>query len=373
MRFLILDTSYPAFLSCLYAENPGLDEKPFDEQLRVHTEACFGQAGFCVSNLRVLGQEAYDIPVNNEFMQKRWAREHGLKVSPDWRWEFRLRRGIVPWVSRNQLNRGFYEILAEQIRHYKPDVIVNMAMDGINTCFLQEIKRYTRLLVGQIASPVPQGETWNTYDLVISSLPNFVEYFRSLGIHSEFNRLAFEPSVLRHVQTREKKFLASFIGSFTGAHSKRDELLEYLCSNLPINVWGIGIDRLPEDSRIRARYRGTAWGTHMFRILAASKIVVNHHIDIAQSYANNMRLFEATGTGALLITDSKDNLHEMFEPGKEVIAYRNPEECGELIQYYLEHDGEREAIAASGQRRTLESHTYLQRMKDLLRIVHKFL
>ena len=47
MRFLILDTDYPAFLDWLYAENPALHEKPFDEQLRVHTEACFGQVGFC--------------------------------------------------------------------------------------------------------------------------------------------------------------------------------------------------------------------------------------------------------------------------------------------------------------------------------------
>ena len=373
MRFLVLDTAYPAFLSWLYAQHPGLDEKPFDEQLRVYTDACYGQAGFCTSNLRVLGQEAYHIPVNSELSQRQWAREHGLKMSPGWRWEFRLRRGIVPWASRNQLNRWFYEILAEQIRHYKPDVIVNLAMDGINTGFLQETKRYTRLLVGQIAAPLPQGETWSTYDLVISSLPNFVEYFRSLGIHSEFNCLAFEPSVLRHLQTQEKKFLVSFVGSFTGAHSKRDQLLTYLCSNLPINVWGTGIERLPQDSPIRGRYLGTAWGTDMFKILAASKIVVNHHIDIAQSYANNMRLFEATGTGALLITDSKDNLPAMFEPAKEVIAYRNPEECGELIRYYLEHNGERETIAASGQRRTLESHTYLHRMQDLVRIVHKFL
>ena len=80
MRFLILDTDYPAFLDWLYAENPALHEKPFDEQLRVHTDACFGQAGFCASNLRALGHEANDIHVNNEFIQKQWAREHGLKV-----------------------------------------------------------------------------------------------------------------------------------------------------------------------------------------------------------------------------------------------------------------------------------------------------
>ena len=46
---------------------------------------------------------------------------------------------------------------------------------------------------------------------------------------------------------------------------------------------------------------------------------------MAKSYANNMRLYEATGVGALLVTDWKENLGEMFEPGKEVVAYRSPE------------------------------------------------
>ena len=369
MRFLILDTDYPAFLDWLYAENPALHEKPFDEQLRVHTEACFGQVGFCASNLRALGHEAQDLHVNNEYMQKQWGREHGLKVSSDERWEFRLRRRIVPWVSRIRLRRWFYEILAAQIRHYNPDVLLNLAMDGIDSCFLQGMKPYTRLLVGQIAAPIPQGENWGIYDLVISSLPNFVEYFRSLGIQSEFNRLSFEPTVLRHLQSQKKNILVSFVGSFTSAHSKRDQLLEHLCSNLPMNIWGNGVERLPLESPIRARYLGTAWGTRMFRILAASKVVVNYHIDIAQFYANNMRLFEATGSGALLVTDWKINLHEMFKPGKEVIAYRTPEECAELIRYYLEHEEERDEIARAGQQRVLKEHTTYQRMQELVDIV----
>ena len=77
--------------------------------------------------------------------------------------------------------------------------------------------------------------------------------------------------------------------------------------------------------------------------------------------------------GTLLITDCKENLHEMFEPGKEVVAYRSPEECAELIEYTLEHDEERETIACTGQQRTLREHTYYQRMQELVKIVSKYL
>ena len=72
----------------------------------------------------------------------------------------------------------------------------------------------------------------------------------------------------------------------------------------------------------------------MFSLLHRSKLTLNKHIDVSENYANNMRLFEATGTGACLITDWKDNLADLFEPQKEVVAYRSSEECLDLIAYY---------------------------------------
>ena len=103
----------------------------------------------------------------------------------------------------------------------------------------------------------------------------------------------------------------------------------------------------------------------MYQILHNSKVTLNHHGDV-EPYANNNRLYEATGVGTLLVTDWKENLHEMFEPGKEIVAYRDSDECIELIKYYLEHDDERRAIARAGQERTLKEHTCYHRMQELL-------
>jgi spore maturation protein CgeB len=73
-----------------------------------------------------------------------------------------------------------------------------------------------------------------------------------------------------------------------------------------------------------------------------------------------------------LITDSKKDLHEIFNPGKEVVAYRTPEECVELIQYYLDHEDEGQAIARAGQERTIHEHTCYERTRELLDIVRKY-
>ncbi len=159
----------------------------------------------------------------------------------------------------------------------------------------------------------------------------------------------------------------SFVGSFFSVHRSRTKLLEHLARQVDLKVWGPSIG---ENSPLRQIYQGQAWGTDMYRILRQSKIVVNHHGDVPP-YANNMRLFEATGMGALLITDWKENLRELFEPEVEVVPFRTDEECANRVRYYLEHDGEREAIAAAGQRRTLRDHTYLRRAEELVELVKK--
>jgi hypothetical protein len=361
MRFLMLNTDYPGFLDWLYASNPGLKTQSYAEQTRVRNETLFGMADFHSRNLRRLGHDAWDIYVNNEFAQKAWAREHGVRI----RWQFRLRRGFVPWVSPRS---WFSEILAAQIAHYRPDVLLNLAIDGVSGQFLKELKPHIRLLMGQHASPLPSDDDIKCYDLLLSSLPNLIDYFRRLGARAELKRLAFEPLILDSVKPSRVKVAVSFVGSLDADHRSRLELLERVCVRPDVEVWGRGANGLPESSWTRRRYKGVAWGLDMYQVLHASKITLNHHIDMAGPYANNMRLFEATGVGALLLTDSKVNLREMFEPDREVVTYGSAEECAELVDHYLAHDSDRESIARAGQQRTLREHSYSQRMQELVAV-----
>ena len=62
-----------------------------------------------------------------------------------------------------------------------------------------------------------------------------------------------------------------------------------------------------------------------------------------------MRLFEATGVGAFLLTDFKDNLHTLFEPDREVAVWRSIDDCLAAIDRALGDDDGRAAIARAGQ------------------------
>jgi spore maturation protein CgeB len=244
-------------------------------------------------------------------------------------------------------------------------------MDGISSRFLREMKPFIRLLVGQIAAPLPKSEDFSGYDLVVSALPSYVDHFRSMGVAAEVQQWAFEPRVLSSVKEGPQNIPVSFVGSVTLHHRARVQLLESLCTRQQVKIWG-GAKGLPDDSPIRLSYMGQAWGRKMYEVLRRSKITLNHHIGIAGPYAANMRLFEATGVGTMLLTDWKSNLKDMFEPGKEVVAYRTNEECMELLSYYLDHDEERDSIARAGHQRTLRDHNYYQRMGEFVEIVRKY-
>jgi len=365
MKFVVLSADYPNFLDRLYAQYPRLAKASHDVQEKARIDSLFNGPHDYTGNLRKLGHDAWDICINNEPLQRAWAREHGVSLASKWQWAFRMRRGLVPWVSR--VRPGLLsEILVTQLEHYRPDILLNQALDSTSDSFVKEVKPHARVLIGQhAAGPLPEERDFSLYDLVISSFPPTVEYFRKRGIPAELHRLGFEPAILSSVTGKKGMFDVTFVGSFHPVHSSRIPWLEYLCSKLnQLKVWAPALANLPPHSPIRPHYAGPAWGREMYEILAASKITLNHHGDIAP-YANNLRLYEATGMGTLLITDWKEDLCELFELGKEVVAYRSPGECAELVEHYLEHAEEREAIADAGQRRTLRDHTYFQRMQQL--------
>src|SRR5262249_40593278 len=103
MRFLLVSTDYPAFLSSLYTRNPGLSDASYEKQQQVRAESLFSLADFYSSNLRKLGHDAWDVDVNNEFIQKAWAREHGLRVDGDGRVSFTTRHCAMGFSSQRSL------------------------------------------------------------------------------------------------------------------------------------------------------------------------------------------------------------------------------------------------------------------------------
>jgi spore maturation protein CgeB len=107
----------------------------------------------------------------------------------------------------------------------------------------------------------------------------------------------------------------------------------------------------------------------MYQVLRRSRITLNSHIDLAGREAGNMRLFEATGVGAFLLTDFKDNLDTLFAPDCEVGVWRSTGDCLDAIGRALGDGKGRAEIARAGQARTMAQHTYRHRTAEILGFV----
>ena len=386
MRILILSTDYDEFLRSFYGAHPGLENASYDVQAEARAKSLFGFCDFYSFNFRAHGAAAEESRVNNAWAQAAWAREHGhgdapppratLKPQPS-----RLKRALRPLkpllaplrrkFGRPGLTVADENILAAQVADFKPDVIINQEPHYISGAVMQRLRASGRLIAGQIASALPAGENFRSYDLMLSSLPNFVTQFRARGVKAELSRLAFEPRILPMLGEEPARDIAlSFVGNLSPDHAGRVAFLEHVARHAPLKVWGVGISRLPASSPLHACYQGEAWGRGMYEVLRRSKITLNYHIDLSAGWANNMRLFEATGMGALLLTDAKKNLAEMFRPGEEVETYASPEDCVARIKALLADEDRRAAIAAAGQRRAISEHSYFKRTGELLELLN---
>jgi len=346
---VFLNTYYADFLTHHYCEHPELADASYSDQKDALQSTFFGDSDFYSRGLALAGWRAEDLVVNCAQLQEAWARENDFR------------------------DQGL-DIAIEQIRRAEPDVVYIQDTSLATSGFIERLRPLARLIVGQIATPVPPQAHLKGFDIIVSSFPHFVERFRAQGITAYYQPLAFDPRVLETIGHSKTRHDLTFIGGIApSVHQDRLMMLTFLAGILPMEFWGYGRDSLPADSPIGAAHHGDSWSRHMFGTLADSRITFNIHGEVSENYANNMRLFEATGCGAMLVTDYKDNLSDLFEIGREIVAYRSPDECVALIAYYLANPEEATAIALAGQARTLRDHTYSLRMEQTAEILARHL
>lgn len=350
MRVLIVDPYYPEVLDALYTSQPQLDDASYDVQWRAIMDLAFGTSDAYSFNLGSLGHDAHEVVPNCRPLQLAWAYEHAPRLVR------------LPWRLASQA------ILLAQAGWFRPDVVYVQSIGAFRPAVLKALRGRSTLLVGQIASALPQGSRVRIYDLLVTSFPHFVG---RLGVPTEFLRIGFDDRVVDRVAHAPLHDVV-FIGQLGGdRHRRGNSVIESAAQHLQIDVWGPGVDQWPVGSPLRLRYHGTAWGMEMFAILRGARIAINRHIDASAGYANNMRLFEATGMGALLLTDDLEGLAEAFIPDREAVVYADADDLVEKARWYLAHEEERARVAAAGQARTLRDHTYALRMRDLAAILER--
>lgn len=117
------------------------------------------------------------------------------------------------------------------------------------------------------------------------------------------------------------------------------------------------------------------------RLINRSKIVINNHRPFDDSTLFNLnsnklpglsinpRTFEISACCTFQLTDVRQELHRYYEVGKDIETYSSTSNLIEKIEYYLNHDEKRNKIAENGHIKTLQNHTYKNRLETLLKII----
>ncbi len=123
----------------------------------------------------------------------------------------------------------------------------------------------------------------------------------------------------------------------------------------------------PAAGRLRGCYGGKRinYYTELPSLYASVKININiFHVQCVT--APNPRVYDVLASGGFLMTTDAPGLADEFEPGKDFVVFRTPEELVDLANYYLEHPKKREEIAMHGRRSALASCGYHDRMQHFL-------
>jgi spore maturation protein CgeB len=155
--------------------------------------------------------------------------------------------------------------------------------------------------------------------------------------------LAYDPYI--HFPLDQKKTIdVAFVGT---KHKDRAHIAKIPGIKIYGNEWGDGI--YPVYS---AKKR---------KIYAQTRIIVNHHVEGDTS--PNMRTFECLAMGTFMVSDL---VPKALEGG--MVKYDSFEDLLVKIEYYLEHEAERKAIAEKGKER-VRLHTYEKRLEEMIEVI----
>ena len=277
-----------------------------------------------------------DTPRNRLFYEK-WCE----KFAPD--------KKELPWL----------EGLLEQILFYAPDVL-----------YFHEIWFYPKEFFTKIRFLLPgitilgwdcapgtshHAEKLVYVDRVFTCMEDKRQIFEQKGLNALNVGHFFEKNVASQEGVEEKLYDVVFAGTINRATSRgRVDMLKMLLAHgVKIKIFA-----KTDDEELQKYCIAPVYGNEFLETIQKAKIVLNQHVQENIKYSGNIRMYEVTGLGSLLLTDYREDLAKKFVADEEIVVYRSDEELLEKIEFYLKHEALREGIARKGKERTQRDYSY---------------
>lgn len=323
---------------------------------------------YCAAALKDLGHlvEVFEAP---EFYASYQALQ-GLKVTSD----------RLQYLENSYLQVVSQAILAKT-ETFEPDLVLALAQAPLSIQALKRLKRDGVPTAMWFVEDFRLFTYWQAfaphYDFfAVIQKGEFPQALQAIGVeNSLYLPLAAQPDVHKALElsTPERRKFGSDV-SFMGAGYPNRRVAFRELVRFDFKLWGTEWD----GDSVLAPYLqlgGARVGTEdCVRIFNATKVNINLHSSIqAQELVTggdfiNPRTFEIAACGAFQLVDRRGLMAEAFADG-ELATFSAMSELVPLIEHFLAHPEEREAIAQRGRERVLREHTYAARMRTLLGFV----
>ncbi len=340
-RFLQINTFYPAYLMDFYAARPQLMNASYDTQINTLLDDGFADSHIFTRPLRRYGFDTMQVVANNSVSQGAWLTEQGL-------------------ATGGKVDAALATL--RQIERFAPDIVYTTDVETLHSGFFRRLEKRPPVIAGWRGFPLPPQTDLSGYDLILTSFDRIFEEAMARGAkHIERFHPGFpeDSPVLKEPRKIEWDVVIS--GTVTHQHLRRIQIINMLAemSRDPAAPFSLGLF-MPNASALsplaQSLNRGARWAHDMLRLLRSARIVVNIDVDAFGAQPPNMRLIEATGAGAFLLTSHHPGLAAFFELGVEIETFRTPQELASKILYLLSEPGLCDEMAARAQERCLRDH-----------------
>ena len=153
----------------------------------------------------------------------------------------------------------------------------------------------------------------------------------------------------------------TFIG-YKCTEQERIRTLKAISENFNMDLWTLSDTSMIPHINNRG---GADSNTMMPKIIKCSKINLNMTNRPIKT-GLPLRIFDLMGSGGFVISNYQAEIPEHFIPDEDIVLYDSIPDLLAKIDYYLNHEDERMAIAKNGYEKVKKYHTYDMRLNEIL-------
>ncbi|NVM34383.1 MAG: glycosyltransferase [Candidatus Lokiarchaeota archaeon] len=257
-------------------------------------------------------------------------------------------------------NKGMNNLLLSEVIKTNYDLVILAKAGTINYKLIPIINKFSKTFY-YFMDPLEIAHSLRAYKYASlctwssASTTAMNNLFKKKGADSHYILEGFDENIFNPKKENNHKELdVIFVGS---KNSIREKYINYLRNNkINVECYGNGWENKPIYlKKLVNKYR-------------KSKIILNFP---RQDSGFSDRVFQAIGTKTFLLSKYCSDLERVFKRGIHLDWFRTPEECLDMIKFYLEHEDIREQISNEGYNYVLENFTWTRTIEKLIQIVSR--